>query len=188
MAAGNRRSQPVGWLKAAAAIAFLSLVVATGLYLTSAGFEDRMRRLLIGQLEQVTGGRAELREFHWNLARLELEGRDLTIHGLEAAGQLPYFHADHLVLRVKVLSLFQGNIGLRELFAEHPVIHLVVARDGSTNQPVPRIRQNPKEPVRELFALGVERAQIAHGELFFHQRRLPLDLIAHDVAARLQYL
>ena len=74
MAALRLRSKRVGWLKAALAIAFLNLVVGTGLYLTSAGFEDDMRRLLIGQLEQTTGGKTELREFHWNLSRLELEG------------------------------------------------------------------------------------------------------------------
>src|SRR5205823_9082706 len=41
------RSKRVGWLKAALAIAFLNFVVGTSLYLTSAGFEDDMRRLLI---------------------------------------------------------------------------------------------------------------------------------------------
>ena len=188
MAALRLRSKRVGWLKAALAIAFLNLVVGTGLYLTSAGFEDDMRRLLIGQLEQTTGGKTELREFHWNLSRLELEGRDVTIHGTEHAGQAPYFHADHVLLRLKVLSLFQRNIGLRELFAEHPVIHIMVARDGSTNQPVPRVKQNPKEPVDELFNLGVERVQIAHGELLWNDQKMPLDLTANDVTARLQYL
>ena len=188
MAALRLRSKRVGWVKAVLAIAFLNLVVATGLYLTSAGFEDDMRRLLIGQLEQTTGGKTELKEFHWNLSRLELEGRDVTIHGTEHAGQAPYFHADHILLRLKVLSLFQRNIGLRELFAEHPVIHIMVARDGSTNQPVPRVKQNPKEPVDELFNLGVERVQIAHGELLWNDQKMPLDLTANDVTARLQYL
>ena len=187
MAALRLRSKRVGWVKAALAIAFLNLVVGTGLYLTSAGFEDDMRRLLIGQLEQTTGGKTELKEFHWNLSRLELEGTDVTIHGTEHAGQAPYFHADHVLLRLKVLSLFQRNIGLRELFAEHPVIHIMVARDGSTNQPVPRVKQNPKEPVDELFNLGVERVQIAHGELLWNDQKMPLDLIANDVTARLQY-
>ena len=188
MAALRLRSKRMGWLKAALAIAFLNLVVGTGLYLTSAGFEDDMRRLLIGQLEQTTGCKTELKEFHWNLSRLELEGRDVTIHGTEHAGQAPYFHADHILLRLRVLSLFQRNIGLRELFAEHPVIHIMVARDGSTNQPVPRVKQNPKEPVDELFNLGVERVQIAHGELLWNEQKMPLDLTANDVTARLQYL
>ena len=83
MAALRLRSKRVGWLKAALAIAFLNLVVGTGLYLTSAGFEDDMRRLLIGQLEQTTGGKTELKEFHWNLSRLELEGRAIGPFGKE---------------------------------------------------------------------------------------------------------
>jgi len=66
MAALRPRSQREGWLKAALAIAFLNLVVGTGLYLTSAGFDDDMLLLLQVQLEQTTGGRPGLKEFHWD--------------------------------------------------------------------------------------------------------------------------
>ena len=95
-------------------------------YLSSARFEERMRRAVVVELEQMTGGRAELKSFRWKFSRLEFEGLDLTLHGLESSDQLPYAHVDRLWVRLRVLSLFRRQIGIRELALEHPVIHVIV--------------------------------------------------------------
>src|SRR5215470_859138 len=119
----------------------MAIVIGTGLYLNSDRFAEHVRQRVVATVEDVTGGRVELRSFRWNLSRLEFDARDLTIHGLEPEGQIPYAHVDRLLVRLKILSFFSADIGLRYLKVEHPVIHLMVFHDGTTNQPVPRIRR-----------------------------------------------
>ena len=58
-----------------------------------------MRLKVIAKLEEITGGKVELKGFQWNLSKLQFEADDLTIHGLEPAGEVPYAHADHLQIQ-----------------------------------------------------------------------------------------
>src|SRR5207253_10272259 len=48
-----------------------------------------------------------------------------TIHGLEPASEVPYAHADHLSIQVKIIALFSGEIGLHYAGLERPVIHIM---------------------------------------------------------------
>ena len=172
-----------------AAVLLLALVISAGWYLTSPRFENWVRLNVIAELENITGGRVELGSLHWSLWRLEIDIHDLTVHGLEPAGEAPYAHVDHLLVRLKILSLFPGNFGLRTLIAERPVIHIMVGPGGATNQPVPILAQkNQPTTVQSLFDLGIERAEISNGELVWNDRYIPLNLLADDVAAKLAYI
>ena len=93
---------------------------------------------VVAELEKSTGGRVELKKFSWRLTHLEFEADDLTIHGLEAPDQVPYAHIDRLFVRLQILSFFRAKIGLNYLEGDHPVVHLIVYPDGSTNQPKPK--------------------------------------------------
>jgi translocation and assembly module TamB len=71
----------------------------------------------------------------------------LVIHGLEAPGEAPYlsqrtglrcesgFRASS---RARRASGIKSHIRLKLLRVEHPQFHLIVDRDGKTNQPVPK--------------------------------------------------
>ena len=165
----------------AATLALLMLALAW--YLTSARFQERMRRKVVAQVEQMTGGRVELKAFRWQLAQLEFEARDLTIHGLESPDQLPYAHVDRLMVRLKILSLFRRQIGLRDLELEHPVLHLIVYPNGSTNQPAPGRRVNGEAVAGVLFKLAIDRLQVDGGELLWNEQRVPLDFSARGLLA-----
>jgi translocation and assembly module TamB len=81
-------------------------------YASTPQFENRVRQRVIAILEGATGGRVELGAFRWRLLRLEFEADNLTIHGLEPAGQVPYAHIDRLFVRVKIISFFRTKVGL----------------------------------------------------------------------------
>ena len=103
-------------------------------------FADFVRRKLIVTLEDATGGRVELASFHWNLSQLAFEADGLTIHGLEGPDQLPYVHVDHALVRLHIISFIERQISLEQLELQHPVIHLIVHPDGTTNAPEPKIK------------------------------------------------
>ena len=155
------------------------------LYVASPRFEERMRRRVIAELEQMTGARAQLNFFHWKRWTLEFEARGLTLHGSEPPDQAPYVQVDRLWVRMKILSVFRRQIGLRELTLEHPVIHIIVYPDGSTNQPAPGKKANGEAAGGVLFELAIHHLQVARGELLWNDRRLPLDFTARGLLANM---
>jgi len=166
----------------------LGIVIAAGLYLTSSGFQDRVRSKLIVELERVTGARVEMKHFRWNLSRLEVEATDVTLHGLEGPSEVPYAHVDRLYARAKILSFFGREIGLRAVTFAKPVIHIIVFPDGSTNQPVPKVKsENNKSAVDRLFELAIDHAEITEGVLLFNDHRLPFEFSGDHVSAGLTY-
>jgi len=168
----------------------LVLVAAGALwYASTAQFQNRVKSEVVEVLERSTGGRVELAHFSWHLLKLEVEVDGLTIHGLEASGEVPYAHLDKLLVRAKIISLFRAQIGLRLLQAEHPVLHLIVYPDGTTNQPTPKEAMSSGKPVTdEIFDLEVNQTLLDNGLLILNERKIPFNLAATDLAARFNYL
>src|SRR5438105_1895033 len=165
-------------------VLLLAAFIWTGLYLTGAGFQQVVLRKVVAELEMLTGGKVEMRQFTWNLSRLAFQADDLTIHGLEAAGVAPYAHADRVRVRLKIRSFFSREVGLQSFEADRPIIHITVDAQGNTNQPMPKIRlSSHHSPIERLFDLAIESAQFNNGEFWWNDRRIPLDLRAEQAHA-----
>src|ERR1700722_7089679 len=136
-----------------AGLLLLLVLVFAGLmfYASTAHFSNVVRQKVISVLQDATGGRVELRTFRWSLRQLSVEVDGVTIHGLEGPGELPYAHIDRLYARAKILSLFDGRLGLDYLEVDRPTAHLIVYPDGSTNQPKPKATANSGGPVTETI-------------------------------------
>ena len=159
-----------------------------GWYVTTDSFQQTVRRRVISALEQATGGRVELGEFHSIPFRLRIDARNLTIHGNETAEQAPYLHIDRLQAELRVISLLSTTIGLRSLALQHPVMHIIVYPDGSTNQPSPPgSKRSGPGPVEQLFSLSVSHAEVRQGELEWDEHTIPVELDGRDVSLVLNY-
>ncbi|MBW4027213.1 MAG: hypothetical protein HIU93_07385 [Acidobacteria bacterium] len=173
------------------ALGMLLAVIAIGgalfWYATTASFANHVRRYLIATLEQSTGGRVELGAFHWQLLHLQVEADNLTIHGLEASGEVPYAHLDRLLVRAKILSFLRPKIDLEYLEADRPVIHLIIYPDGSTNQPQPKIATSSKPLKDTIFDLAIKRTAVNDGILLLNQRAIPFNVAANNVTATVTY-
>ncbi len=159
-----------------------------GWYSTTESFRSLVRQRLIATLERMTGGRVELGSIHVVPFHFQLEVRDLTIHGREQAGEVPYAHVDSLMAQIKILSLARTELGLNYVVLDHPVIHIILYSDGTTNQPEPIVKQVSQErPVERLFALSISRLEVRRGELIWGDQRMPLDFAVRDVSADMSY-
>ena len=173
---------------------FLIIVAAIGLYYyaSSAAFENTVRRRVIAELENLTGGRVEIQAFHWDLLHLRVDVSDVTIHGLEAANEAPYAHVDRLRMRAQVIGLFTLSFSPRILLSEaeidRPQFHLIVYPDGSTNQPHPRHKPKPRKPFMDtLFDAQVGRLSVRQGTMHLAGFVVPLDLDARDASLQLNW-
>jgi translocation and assembly module TamB len=169
----------------------LGVVLLLGIafwYVNTQSFADHVRAKLIDVLTTATGGRVELARFSWRPLRLEAEVDGLTIHGLEAPDQVPYAHVDTLRVQAKIIDAFKAQIGLRSLEVDHPVFHLIVYPDGSTNQPVPKKKSESNKPVTDtIFDLQANSAQVNNGVLLLNQRALPFNVAANNLETKVTY-
>jgi len=157
-------------------------------YTTTDSFQAMVRRRLVAELERVTGGRAQVGRFYTVPLQFQIEVRDLTIHGRESAGEVPYAHVDSLIAQVKLVSLLSAEFGFKSIVLDHPVIHIIGYADGTTNQPEPAVKPTSTDKVVEqLFALSINQLQVRRGELLWNDQKMPLDFVANDVLADLKY-
>jgi translocation and assembly module TamB len=166
----------------------LVLLAALGWYMTSDSFQAMVRRRFVAELERVTGGRVELGSIHSIPLRLEVDVRDLTIHGREQPSDIPYAHIDRLVAQMQLRSALGGELQFRSMVLERPRVHLLVYADGSTNQPAPEPKSlSIGRQLERLFHFSVSRLEVRQGELVWNDQTIPLDFLAQDIAASMEY-
>ncbi|MBV9608603.1 MAG: hypothetical protein JO187_03510, partial [Acidobacteria bacterium] len=186
---GTHRGKIRGML--AALIVLAAIAFAASVYLTSSHFQEVVRRKLIAELEQITGGKVDIRTFRWNLGRLQVAADDVTVHGSEPAGELPFAHADHLFVSLKIVSLLRRDIRLQRMVIDRPVIHIIINPDGSRNQPSPNPRmqeaRGSESPGTQLFDVGVQQLEVRNGAFIENDRALPLDFSARDLHVIMNY-
>jgi translocation and assembly module TamB len=165
------------------------LLAGAFFYLNSDAFRESVRQRVIAELHQMTGGKVELESFTWKLSDLRFEARNVTIHGREAAGEVPYAHADRIAVEAKVVSLFSRKISLENVTLDGLVLHLMVYPDGSTNQPSPIATQNSNEPpAQSLFDLAVKQITARKATLMLDQEKIPFDLDGKDISAGMTFV
>jgi translocation and assembly module TamB len=176
-------------LAAITGLLLLVVLVALGFYLNSDSFRETVRQRVIAELRQMTGGKVELEAFTWKLWALHFEARNVTIHGREAAGEVPYAHADHIAVDAKIVSFFSRKISLENVTIDGLVVHLMVYPDGTTNQPSPQeARRKDESPAQSLFDLAVKQIAVHKGTLMLNQERIPFDLDGKNVSAGMSYV
>ncbi len=154
-------------------------------YLSSDSFAESLRARFIADLETATSGKVEVGRFRWSLFDLEMEAGEVTIRGREPAGEAPLLRTERVGILLKVLSLLDRRVGLREVVVERPVIHIVTFPDGTTNLGTAQPDPARASPVAVLFDLELESLSVSQGELRWNQQRIPLDFSAEEISASL---
>jgi translocation and assembly module TamB len=165
---------------------FLILVAALLWFLQSQTFAEIVRHRVVAELEKATGGTVELQSLRWNVAKLEVEAKGLTIHGTEPLTEVPLAHADRLYIQFRIISFVKTQIDLRQLTVERPVVHMIVRPDGSTNVPEPKVKSTA-DPLQKLLDLAIGRTELHDGLLLLNDERIPLDFKADDVGLTMDY-
>jgi len=187
----------MAWIAGSVLALVILLVGGFAWYSTTADFQHRVGSRIVAALEDATGGSVEVGGVHFSLWHLAIEVDGLVIHGLEGPGEAPYVAADKIQVRVKIVSFFSqatgtglaSHIGLDLLRVEHLQIHLIVDKDGHTNQPTPKHPKTSNEALQDtLLDLRANKAELVNGVALLNDRAIPFDLAARNLDADVKYL
>ena len=160
------------------------LLIALSVYVNTESFQALVRRRLVAEIERITGGRAEIGSIHTVPFLLQVDVRNITVHGRESATDVPLAHVDSMLARLKVSSLLRSEFAFHEVMFDQPVIHVAFYPDGATNFPPRKARKAPaRAAVERLFALSVNRLEVRQGRIFWDDQTIPLDFSARDAVA-----
>src|SRR5882724_822374 len=165
----------------------VALLAAGGWYTTTDRFHSWLHSRVVTLLQDATGGRVELGGFHMIPFRLRMEARDLTIHGAEKTGSIPFGHADTVVADVQLVPLLGGQVILNRLTLEHPVVRVEFGADGTSNIPEPKGPVDLRPAPEQLFDMSIGRLEVHNGELIWNDQSIPVDFSASGVSGGMSH-
>jgi translocation and assembly module TamB len=178
------------WWKHLLVVIAVGCVASLGLliYVNTDSFQAMVRRRLIAEVERVTGGRVEIGSIHTTPFRMQVDVRGITVHGREAATEVPLAHVDRIVARLKFNSLLRSELAFNEIILEHPVVHVAFYPGGTSNFPPRKANAASSEtPVEQLFSLSINHLELRHGQMFWDDQTVPLDFTARDMSLQMEY-
>ncbi len=194
----HRARRVTAWIAGTLFLLLLLVVGGLAIYSGTADFQNRVRKTLVSTLEDSTGGKVDLAAIHFSLWHLAVEADGLVIHGLEGPGQAPYLSADRILVRVTLKNFLahatnstgpMRYITLALLHVDKPQVHLIINKDGTTNQPVPKVKSTSNEPVLDtLLDLQASKVELANGVVLLNDRAIPFDLAANNLAVDVRYI
>src|SRR5215468_11367235 len=129
----------IGWSIAGIFVLTVAVLV-TGILLMeyNQGFRQRILAKVERSVEESTGARLEVRDFHLHLRDLSLDLYGITVHGTEKNPNQPLLQTDHINVGIKILSLFRRTWRVQDIIIDHPVVHVFVNKTGENNLPKPK--------------------------------------------------
>ena len=176
----------LGWT---AAIIFVLLIAAfVGGYavLRSQRFHQYVLSKVVQKASQATGGTVTIQSYKFYPSKLTVDVYGIVVHGTEPPSQAPLAAIDRITIRLKVLSVFRQEVNLTELLVEHPVIHLLVNRDGNLNIPSPNAPKDTSSQTN-IFDLAVGHVGLNDGEIFYNDAKLPLEADVDDLRTNVNF-
>ena len=170
-------------------ITFVAVLAAGLAIVVESGIGDRWaRNAIIRGIESRTGQPVELGTFRFEPFLLQAELDNLTVHGKESTGLPPLFHADKIIVRARIISLFEREFALENLEIDHPSIFIRTNEKGESNLPAPRT-STPRRPLPDqLLSLRIAKFRLSDGTMEFNNARIPLEAEARDFQFAMNYV
>src|ERR1700744_127533 len=184
-----RRARRIVKIVLSIAGCLLVLVIACAVGLVALVNRDGVHRYLIGlagrKASEKLGVHVQLENFTLHLSTLSLD-----LYGVSVDGAAPYASprllvADHVAVGLRVVSGFGGKWYLDNVQVDHPVAWVLVDKKGVSN--LPTFKSNGSSSNTSVFDLGIRRAVLNRGEVYFNNQPSALDADVHDLNFRATY-
>src|SRR5713226_5530850 len=174
----------LGWIAISFVALVTVLVIAGYVVFRTQRFHDYVLVKLQQQASEAIGGQVRIQNFALRLSSLTADAYGITIRGSEPKSRPSLVQADQLTVRLKIVSLLRKKIDLNEIILRHPVVNLLIRKDGSTNLPTPP-KSNSNDSTNP-FDLGIQHLLLSNGEIYYNDVKTPLDAELHDMQLELK--
>jgi translocation and assembly module TamB len=174
----RRRIKTIVRITAAVFIVVAGLLVGLIVLLHNHSFRQSLLRIALPSLGRALGTNVHIRDFSVQLSRVSpsLNIDNIVVDGLSPA-QSPLFQADHVAIGLRIVSILMRKWYFNDVIMDRPVLRLNVDQDGNTNLP----RGGTSKIGSSIFDLGIRHVLLRHGELYYNDRKIPLDASLRDV-------
>jgi len=172
------------WLITLAVVGAVLMV----LVLRSDWFHEKVRVRIVAELERATGGTATLGTFvfDWRLFTVRFEG--LTLRGTEPAAAPALLEAKSIQVDLKLISFWKQQVDVQSVEVSEPKVNLMVAADGSTNIPAPKIHETSgKIGLEPVLDWKIAKFALENGVMSYAEKRVPLSAKGSNLRALLSY-
>lgn len=182
-------SRPVRILRsiAIAVVAVIAvLAMAAVLIVQSAWFQNYLKQTLIADVDDSTGGRAEIGTFYFELLHFSAVSTDFVLHGTEPAATPPLLRAARIQLNFRPFTSLHHLWDITYLAVDQPQANVIVYPDGHTNIPSPHQKSN-SSPLETVVDLAIGRFELTNGQIAFAARKQQFNLRGNNLRAQLFY-
>ncbi|MGB6688660.1 MAG: translocation/assembly module TamB domain-containing protein [Terracidiphilus sp.] len=134
---------------------------------------QRFHNYLIVVLERQAGSKlgvqVNLENYALHLATLSVDLYGIKVDGAAPYSNLPLLEASHVEAGVRIVSILRHEWYLDDLRVDHPVVRIVVDKQGNSNIPKFNNSGSPPNP-NEVFDLGIRHAALDNGEVSYNNR------------------
>jgi len=185
----TRRTRKIVFYSALGLVSLVLIACISALIIVrTEWFKNKVRDKIVAVAETATGGRVEIGRFDYQWSGLTVEGEPFIVHGKEPPGAPPFFRAEKIQIGLKIISALKQDVDIRSITVEKPQLHVVVAADGTTNVPEPKVRRQTKENFAEqLLDLKVNHFELHDGFAEYNSKRIPLDVQGDHLRASFGY-
>ena len=157
-----------------------ALLIGVFALLHTEGFRQYVIRKAVAEVKDIVGADVHVRDFSFHISGLSpmVDMYDVTIDGAAPYVSPPFMQADRLGLGITVDSVTQRTWFFSKIELDHPVARLLVDAQGRNNIPVTK----QSDTQTDLFTLGIRRAVITRGELYYNDHMSAIDADVTDLA------
>lgn len=180
----RRRAKTIFRIALTVFILVAALLVGFVVLLHNHSLRQGLLRIALPKVGRALGTDVHIRDFslQLSLAAPSLNINNIVVDGASPA-QSPLFQADHLEIGLQVVSILERKWYFNNVIMDRPVLRLNVDHDGNTNL----LRRGTSRNGSSIFDLGIRHVLLSHGELYYNDRRTPLDASLRDVALQSRF-
>jgi translocation and assembly module TamB len=176
----------IALIVSASIVVLASMIVGGGIYLAQSDWlREKVRQGLVATMERATGGKIEIGKFQFDWKTLTAEVDDFVLHGTEPASGPPLLRVPKLIVGLKIISLAKQSVDVSSVRVESPQGNLLIAADGSTNIPNPKVpSKGTKTAPETILDLRIGEFSLVNGAAEIHAAGQPPRTASYDVAGK----
>ena len=170
----------VEWIAGGVFALILLIVIGVAVLLHNESFKHYLLTKAQRQASEALGAPVRLQSYDLHLSHLSLDMYGVVVDSAPPFEATPLLQVDHVALGLKITSLLHRTYYLDEIAIDHPVVHLMVDKQGRDN--LPQTKKSNTQSQTNIFDLGIRHLNLSKGEVYYNDRKIPMDADLHDVS------